>query len=139
MVSGLSDMELLKAVIEHPIFKLIARGAMVACLAISGWIASNIYGVNARMDITEDALAVANATLANRSADNERFQREVDRDLAAIRGAVTAVQSDAVVIKTDLATVKGILQGIARDASSAVAPDGMSVRSWRFATSGEEE
>lgn len=104
----------LEVFIDSKWFKAIARGSMIVCCGLMGWVTAQLNGIDGRTDGLEAGVGDLRSTLAARVTDNEEFQRDVSTDLTAIRGAQLVFQGDMVTLKTDIATMRGMLQSIAR-------------------------
>ncbi len=100
--------------IDHPVTKLVARGAMTLALMVA-------TGVGGYMVTLGNRIGAVESTLTTRIADQERFQakvdgsfRDADLDLTSLRGSMIVVQTGVQDMRTDVAMMKGWIQAYMR-------------------------
>lgn len=107
----MGDEVTLKQFVESTWFKGLSRGAMLlgipALTALSGFVGYTLNGVQMEQDVLKLDIAEIRETQGDRAAVNDQFQAEITADVAGMKSAVFIVQ-------TDVATIKGILQGMER-------------------------
>ncbi len=110
----LAMFETLQKVVDHPVLKLVARGAMALSLVVAGAVWSTIHGVTTRMDTVEtvsaevrkDVDAIDRRTI-DRAQQNDEFQEDVRQSLGSM-------QARLLDMAVDVATTRGILEEIRR-------------------------
>lgn len=96
-------------IIDHPVVKTVARGAMALALVVSGWIGAQMLAMDNRMDGFDTAIATVQQTQSVRARDSEEFQRDVLAFQVATARDVDGLQSDLAAIKGDVREVRAIV------------------------------
>ncbi len=108
--------------VENKWFKLLTRGAMIVVAAVSGYIGVRLATYEARIAAVEVTINDVSETQADRAALSDDRAAADDKFEADILGDVNTVRSSLFIVQTDVATIKGILQGIERREASVVWP-----------------
>lgn len=116
------DQVTLEQFIENKWFKLLTRGAMIIVAGASSYIGIRLALYDARIAAVEMTVTDVSETQIDRAALADQREVADEKFEADILGDVNTVRSSLFIVQTDVATIKGILQGIERREASVAWP-----------------
>ena len=113
----MGDEMTLRQFVESTWFKGLARGTMLlgipALMSASGFVGYTLNSVQAEQLRIKGEVAEVQQTIGTRAQVNDDFQADITADVAGLKSSLFIVQ-------TDVATIKGILQGLERRDAAAL-------------------
>ena len=94
-------------------FRLIARTAAIAGLAVASTVSGYIFWLSSRVDTIEQSRAV-------RIVQTDATFEQIERDLSGVHQALDPIAADTAAVRDDTQLMKGILQQMNERVSPAV-------------------